>query len=97
MWYVSLQDEMLPPVMMRQLYTAVTAKGAESCTWVEFEDAGHMDAYEVAAQVMSCLARCGGLSFCAGSAAAFVSGPHMPADFFRLNAPRTHARKAKSA
>ena len=46
----AVQDELLPPVMMRQLYEAVTEEDAESCTWVEFEDAGHMDAYEVAAQ-----------------------------------------------
>lgn len=37
--------------MMRQLYERATAQGAESCTWVEFENAGHMDAYEVAKEV----------------------------------------------
>ena len=48
-----VQDELLPPIMMRQLHEAVTAQGAESCTWVEFEGAGHMDAYEVAQAVGS--------------------------------------------
>lgn len=46
-----MQDELLPPAQMRQLHKAVTARGAKDCTWVEFEDAGHMDAYEVAQQV----------------------------------------------
>ncbi|KAK9811929.1 hypothetical protein WJX73_000425 [Symbiochloris irregularis] len=46
----SLQDELLPPAQMQQLYKAVTASGSKDCTWVEFEDAGHMDAYEVAQQ-----------------------------------------------
>ena len=46
-----LQDEMLPPVMMRELFQAVEAAHLTPCTWVEFEHAHHMDAHIVAQQV----------------------------------------------
>eukprot|EP00891_Asterochloris_glomerata_P001904 jgi/Astpho2/1904/Aster-00423 len=40
----SLQDEMLPPEQMRQLYNSISSSG--NATWAEFPQAGHMDAYE---------------------------------------------------
>ncbi|KAK9832839.1 hypothetical protein WJX81_005824 [Elliptochloris bilobata] len=46
----SLQDEVLPPVHMRQLYEAVGGPACTTCQWVEFPEAHHMDTYEVAAQ-----------------------------------------------
>ena len=44
------QDELLPPVQMRQLYEVMSRSDARDCTWVEFPYATHMDAYEVAQQ-----------------------------------------------
>lgn len=39
-----MQDEMLPPEQMRQLYNSISSSG--NATWAEFPQAGHMDAYE---------------------------------------------------
>ena len=46
-----MQDEMLPPVMMRELFQAAEAAKRTPCTWVEFEHAHHMDAHVVAQAV----------------------------------------------
>ena len=37
-----LQDEMLPPSQMRELYEIAKAAGAKDLTWVDFEEAHHM-------------------------------------------------------
>ena len=42
---------MLPPEQMRQLFHAVETAKRTSVTWVQFEDAHHMDAYFVAQHV----------------------------------------------
>ena len=46
-----MQDEMLPPVMMRELFQATEAAKHTPCTWVEFEHAHHMDAHLIAQAV----------------------------------------------
>ena len=38
----ALQDEMLPPSQMRELYEIAKAAGAKDLTWVDFEEAHHM-------------------------------------------------------
>jgi fermentation-respiration switch protein FrsA (DUF1100 family) len=38
-----MQDEMVPFKQMQRLHHAVRT---QRCTWVEFPDASHMDAYE---------------------------------------------------
>ena len=48
-----MQDEMLPPVMMRELFQAAEAAKLTPCTWVEFEHAHHMDAHLIAQAVSS--------------------------------------------
>ena len=37
-----VQDEMLPPAQMQELYTIAKQAGAKNVTWVDFADAHHM-------------------------------------------------------
>ena len=37
-----MQDEMLPPAQMRELYEIAKAAGAQDLTWEEFPGAHHM-------------------------------------------------------
>ena len=37
-----MQDEMLPPVQMRELYDIAKRAGAKDLTWVQFDYAHHM-------------------------------------------------------
>ena len=39
---IAMQDEMLPPQQMRELYTIAKDAGAKDVTWVDFADAHHM-------------------------------------------------------
>ena len=78
---VAVQDEMLPPIMMRQLFQAAEAAKRSSVTWVEFEDAHHMDAYFVAQHVRKhdapacCRAGCMCAVHRAGAGCQLVQGP----------------------
>jgi hypothetical protein len=45
-----LQDEMLPPEHMLQLYNVLKAAGSKRVVWTEFPTGNHMETYELCRQ-----------------------------------------------
>jgi hypothetical protein len=48
--YTPLQDEMLPPEHMLQLYNVLKAAGSKRLVWTEFPTGNHMETYELCRQ-----------------------------------------------
>ena len=42
-----VQDEMLPPAQMRQLFDAVKEAGSMSAVWTEFPNGNHMESFDI--------------------------------------------------
>jgi hypothetical protein len=49
-WSHLLQDEMLPPEHMLQLYNVLKAAGSKRVVWTEFPTGNHMETYELCRQ-----------------------------------------------